>query len=41
MWQLKAAYVIPLVISATGMTANKLHESLKLLTLCPGLYSML
>jgi hypothetical protein len=32
------AYIIPPVLSTTGIIPNKLHESLKLLNLFPALY---
>jgi hypothetical protein len=37
-WQLKAAYTIPLVLSTPGIISNKLHISLKLLNCHPALY---
>ena len=41
MWQLKTAYIRPLVLSTTGIITNKLHESLKLLNLRPALYILM
>jgi len=35
---MKAAYVIPLVLSTKGIIPNKLHECSKLLNLRPALY---
>jgi hypothetical protein len=40
-WQLKTAYVVPLVLPTTGIIPNKLHESLKLLNPHPGLYILM
>jgi hypothetical protein len=40
-WQLKMAYIIPLVLSTMGIIPNKLHESLELLNLCPALYILM
>jgi hypothetical protein len=40
-WQLKTAYIIPLVLSTMGVIPNKLHESLKLLNLHPDLYILI
>jgi hypothetical protein len=40
-WQIKMAYIIPLVISTTGIIPNKLHESLKLLNHHPALYILM
>ena len=40
-WQLKTAYIKPLVLSITGIIPNKLHKSLKLLNLWPGLYILM
>jgi hypothetical protein len=40
-WQLKIAYIIPLVLSTTGIIPYKLHESLKLLNLRPGLHILM
>jgi hypothetical protein len=37
-WQLNAVCIVPLVLSATGIIPNKLHGSLKLLIVRPGLY---
>ena len=34
-------YIIPLVLSTTGVILNKLHYSLKLLNICPALYILL
>jgi len=31
-------YIVPLLLSTMGIISNKLHESLKLLNLRPGLY---
>jgi hypothetical protein len=36
-WQLKTAYVIPLVLSTVGIIPNKLHDSLKLLNHRPAM----
>ena len=36
--QLNLVYIVPLVLSATGIVPNKLHGSLKLLIVRPGLY---
>ena len=36
--QLQTTYIIPLVLSTSGMIPNELHESLKLLNLPPALY---
>jgi len=36
-WQ-NAYYVVPLVLSTTGIVPNKSHDGLKLLILRPGLY---
>jgi len=36
-WQMKAVYIIPLALSATDFITRKLHDSLKLLGLHPGL----
>ena len=41
MWQLKTAYITPLVLSTADIIANKLHESLKLLHLRPALYILM
>jgi hypothetical protein len=38
MWQLKTTYIVPLVLSTAGISLNKLHDRLKLLTLRPALY---
>jgi hypothetical protein len=40
-WQLKTAYIMPLVLSTTGIIPNKLHESLKLLNLRPVLHILM
>jgi hypothetical protein len=40
-WQLKAVYVIPLVLSTTGISQNKLHGSLKLPDLRSALYVLM
>jgi hypothetical protein len=40
-WYLKTVYIIPLVLSTMGIIPNKLHESLKLLNLHPGLYILM
>jgi hypothetical protein len=37
-WQLRVAYITPLVLSTIGMISNILHKSLKLLNLWPGPY---
>jgi predicted methyltransferase MtxX (methanogen marker protein 4) len=38
-WQLKRAYIIPLVLSTTGIIPKKkIHENLKLLNLAASLY---
>ena len=37
-WQLNAVCEVPLVLSATGIVPNKLHGSLNLLIVRPGLY---
>ena len=39
--QLKTAYIIPLVLSTMDIGPNKLHESLKLPYLCPGVYILM
>ena len=41
MWQMKTAYILPLVLSTTGTIPDKLHESLKLLIVRPSLYIMI
>jgi len=40
-WRLKTVYIIPRVLSTTGVITNELLESLKLLKLCPGLYILM
>jgi hypothetical protein len=40
-WQLKTAYMIPLVLSTTGTIPNKLRENLKPLNLRPALYILM
>ena len=35
------AYVIPLVLSTMGSTANELHERIKLLNVRPALYILM
>ena len=40
-WQMKTAYIIPLVLSTTCIIPNKLHESLKLLNPHPVLYILM
>jgi hypothetical protein len=40
-WQLTTVYIIPLVVSTTGISPNKLHESLKLPNLHPALYILM
>jgi len=40
-WQLKIVYVIPLVLPTKGIVPNKLHKSLKLLTLHPAVYILM
>jgi len=37
-WQMKTAYILPLVLSTVGIAPDKLDESLKLLILRPSLY---
>jgi hypothetical protein len=37
-WQLKMAYIMPLVLSTTGIIPNKLYQSLELLNLNPSLH---
>ena len=37
-WQIKAVYIIPIALSATDIIPHKLHDSLKLLGLRPGLF---
>jgi hypothetical protein len=37
-WQLNAVCIVPLVLSATDIIPNKLHGSVKLLIVRPGLY---
>jgi hypothetical protein len=36
-----AVYIAPLVLSKMGSMPNKLHDTLKLLNLCPGLYTLM
>jgi hypothetical protein len=40
-WQLKTSYIIQLVLSTMCIVPNKLHESLKLRNLCPGLHILM
>jgi hypothetical protein len=40
-WQLNAVYIEPLVASTKGIIPNKIHNSMKLLYLCPGLYILM
>jgi len=40
-WQLNAVYIEPLVASAKCITPNKIHNSMKLLYHCPGLYILM
>jgi hypothetical protein len=40
-WQLKTAYIIPLILSTMAIIPNKLHKSLKLFNLCPALYILM
>ena len=37
-WQMKTAYILPLVLFTVGIVPDKLDESLKLLILRPSLY---
>ena len=37
-WQMKAIYKVPLVLSVTGIIPAKILDSLKLLSLCTCLY---
>ena len=41
LWQLKIAYIIPSVLFTAGIITNKLHDSLKLLNICPALYILM
>ena len=41
MWQLKTANMMSLVPSKIGMFPNKLYESIKLLNLRPGVYTVM
>jgi hypothetical protein len=40
-WQLKAAYIIPLVLPTAGVIPNRFHEKLKLLDLRPALHILM
>jgi len=40
-WQLKMVYIMPLLPPTMGIIPNKLHESLKLLDLRPGLHILM
>ena len=40
-WQLKKACIIPLVLSTTGISPNKLHDCLKVRNLLPVLYILI
>jgi hypothetical protein len=40
-WQLNAVYIEPLVASTMCITPNKIHNSMKLLYLCPDLYILM
>jgi len=40
-WQLNVVYIEPLVASTKCITPNKIHNSIKLLCLCPGLYILM
>jgi hypothetical protein len=37
-WQMKTAYIIPLILTTTGIIPNTLHESLKLLNFRAAVY---
>ena len=37
-WQPKTTYITPLVLPTTGAALNRLHDSLKLISLRPALY---
>ena len=39
--QLKAAYIIPLVLPTTGINPYKLYKSMKVLNLRPSLYNLM
>ena len=40
-WQLNAIYIGPLGASTKGIIPNKIHNSVKLLCVCPGLYFLM
>jgi len=40
-WHLNAVYIEPLVASTKVIIPNKIHKSMKLLYLCPGLYILM
>ena len=40
MWKLSAVYIVPLLLSTTGIVPNNLQDSLKMLSLRPGIYTL-
>ena len=41
MWQLKTAYIVPLVLPTMGIIPNKLHKSLELFNPYPDVYTQI